>query len=521
MTRFIFILLLFTGILFPQQSTKLMIEFNGKKASVSSFERGNINYVSINDIASLLKYTVTGNSKTKKIELKADKETIKFSANNPYIVITNKVNSESSVIQIPVSVLNVGNVMYMPFEYTTSILTRNLQGELRLSGETIASPFVADALTTDVEASPSTESENSIALKSNIIINKVSIDEKTNGTLLRFRADKKIPALSHSLKNDNIIINLKGSNVESEKINQTRGKSVIKEIRTSNDELNSVIEIALSKDYSSYEIIQGDKGNEILVTIHNKIFDRKNENTSKKKDKWVFDVVVIDAGHGGKDYGAIGVNNTIEKDINLAISLKLGNLIKKNLNDIKVVYTRSDDRFVELYKRGKIANENNGKLFISIHCNSAPKKKSGPNGFEVYLLRPGRTDDAIGIAERENSVIKYEDNPDRYQKLTDENFILVSMAHSSYMKYSEKFADITVKQFEQNLNLASRGVKQAGFFVLVGASMPSVLVETGYVSNEKDARYLRSEQGQNEIAQSIFNAVKTFKTYYDQIIDVE
>ncbi|MDP3830724.1 MAG: N-acetylmuramoyl-L-alanine amidase, partial [Ignavibacteriaceae bacterium] len=373
------------------------IEYNDKKANVSSCEKGNINYVSINDIAQLLNYNVYVNSKTKKIELKSEKETIKFSANNPFIVISARTNSENTIIQIPVSVLQIGNVMYMPFEYTTSILTRNMLGELRLSGENISSPFVVDEVKIPSEITPPNIPGKAVLLKSDIVINKVSIDEKTNGTLLKFRADKKIPALSHSIMNDNIIIKLKGSNVDAGKVDQTRGKSVVKEISTRNEEFNSIIEIALSKDYSSYEIMQGDRGNEILVTIHNKIFDRKIDKTSNKKDKWIFDVVVIDAGHGGKDYGAIGVNNTIEKEINLAISLKLGNLIKNNLKDIKVVYTRSDDRFIELYKRGKIANENNGKLFISIHCNSAPKKNSKPNGFEVYLLRPGRTAEAIGI----------------------------------------------------------------------------------------------------------------------------
>ncbi|MCW8805113.1 MAG: N-acetylmuramoyl-L-alanine amidase, partial [Ignavibacteriaceae bacterium] len=158
-------------------------------------------------------------------------------------------------------------------------------------------------------------------------------------------------------------------------------------------------------------------------------------------DKWNFDVVVIDAGHGGKDPGAIGISNLKEKDVTLAIALKLGEIFKKEMPDVKVVYTRNNDTFIDLYKRGKIANEKNGKLFLSIHCNSTKKKPSDASGAEVYLLRPGRTEEAIEIAETENSVIKYEDNPQRYEKLTDENFILVSMAHSAYMKYSEKFAE--------------------------------------------------------------------------------
>jgi N-acetylmuramoyl-L-alanine amidase len=230
---------------------------------------------------------------------------------------------------------------------------------------------------------------------------------------------------------------------------------------------------------------------------------------------------VIDPGHGGKDPGAIGVDNVREKDITLAIALKLGELLKKEMPDVKVVYTRKDDTFVDLYKRGKIANENDGKLFISIHCNSTKKKPSEPSGAEVYLLRPGRTQEAIEIAETENSVIKYEDNPQKYEKLTDENFILVSMAHSSYMKYSEKFAELLHKDFDINLKIKSRGVKQAGFYVLVGASMPSVLVETGFISNKEDAKFLKSSAGQKQVAESIFSSIKSYRKFYEDAMDAE
>jgi len=174
-----------------------------------------------------------------------------------------------------------------------------------------------------------------------------------------------------------------------------------------------------------------------------------------------------------------------------------------------------------LYKRGKIANENNGKLFISIHCNSTKKKPSNASGAEVYLLRPGRTEEAIEIAETENSVIEYEDNPQRYEKLTDENFILVSMAHSAYMKYSEKFAELLNKDFYLNLKLKSRGVKQAGFYVLVGASMPSVLIETGFISNKEDAKFLKSASGQKQVAESIFSSIKTYRKYYEDAMEAE
>ena len=230
---------------------------------------------------------------------------------------------------------------------------------------------------------------------------------------------------------------------------------------------------------------------------------------------------MIDPGHGGKDSGTIGVGGIEEKNINLAIALKLGKDIKRQMKGVKVVFTRKTDRFVELYRRGQIANEAGGNLFISIHCNATPRKPSRVNGFEVYLLRPGRTKEAISIAERENSVIKYEDNPARYKKLTDENFILVSMAQSAYMRYSEKFADMLDKEFSKDISIKPLGVKQAGFYVLVGASMPSVLIETGFLSNRKDARYLNSKKGQARIAEAIVKAIEKFRKLYERNIKAE
>ncbi|MGB5850388.1 MAG: N-acetylmuramoyl-L-alanine amidase, partial [Ignavibacteriaceae bacterium] len=236
---------------------------------------------------------------------------------------------------------------------------------------------------------------------------------------------------------------------------------------------------------------------------------------------WNFDVIVIDPGHGGKDPGAIGLNKINEKDINLKVALKLGKLIEEQMKDVKVVYTRSTDEFVDLYKRGKLANEHGGKLFISIHCNSTKTKPTNATGIEVYLLRPGRTQEAINIAERENQVIEYEDDPTRYEQLTDENFILVSMAHSSYMKYSESFADMLNTQFRNNTKLKARGVKQAGFYVLVGASMPSVLIESGFISNKKDVNYLDSSSGRTQLSEAIFEAIEEYRQYYVKQMEAE
>jgi N-acetylmuramoyl-L-alanine amidase len=167
--------------------------------------------------------------------------------------------------------------------------------------------------------------------------------------------------------------------------------------------------------------------------------------------------------------------------------------------------------------RGRLAN--GGKLFISIHCNSMPKKPNPANGFETYILRPGRTEEAIRIAERENSVVTLEDDyKERYKQLTDENFILVTMAQNAHVKYSERFAQSVQEEIDRNVTLKNNGVSQAGFYVLVGASMPSVLIETAYLSNKSDERFLYGAAGQQSIAQGIFQAVRKFKMEYEKAL---
>lgn len=241
-----------------------------------------------------------------------------------------------------------------------------------------------------------------------------------------------------------------------------------------------------------------------------------------RRKRWDLDVIVIDPGHGGKDPGTIGVTGLKEKDVVLNVGLKLGALIKKHMPDVQVVYTRSTDVFIPLYRRGQIANEAGGKLFISIHCNSTPRKPSPTRGSEVYLLRPNRSDEAIAIAEQENAVIQLEEGyQERYQELTDENFILVTMAQSAYMRSSEVLAEKVDRELRKISGFRSRGVRQAGFFVLVGAAMPNILVETAFVSNREDEKFLRSKAGQTKLAEALFQGIRRYRAEYEKLLSNE
>lgn len=229
-------------------------------------------------------------------------------------------------------------------------------------------------------------------------------------------------------------------------------------------------------------------------------------------ERWRLDKIVIDAGHGGKDAGAVA-NGVREKDIVLAVAKKLGQYIQDNL-DMEVVYTRTDDRFIELRDRGRIANEAGAKLFVSIHANSA--RNRGAYGTETFFLGPSKTEAARRVMETENRVVEMESNPEHYEQMNEASLIRQTLAHSSYVRNSQELADIIEHQFSDRVGRQSRGVKQAPFYVLWSASMPAVLVELGFLTNPREAAFLASDQGQTYIASAIFRAVRQYKEQYER-----
>lgn len=234
-----------------------------------------------------------------------------------------------------------------------------------------------------------------------------------------------------------------------------------------------------------------------------------------EKKKWELDVIVLDPGHGGEDAGALSINGFKEKDIALAIAKKVKDQLKEVMPSTRVIMTRTDDTFIELYRRGHIANQYKGKLFISIHCNSMPTKPHPANGCESYILRPGRNSEAVRVAEKENGSIKLEKEQSSYEDLNEEKLIVATMAQAAFVRFSERFAAVLQKNVAKNTKMYNRGVNQAGFLVLVGASMPNVLFETGFLSNSTDEKILISDAGQNNIAEGI---VKAIITYSEDII---
>ena len=231
-----------------------------------------------------------------------------------------------------------------------------------------------------------------------------------------------------------------------------------------------------------------------------------------ERERWKLDTVVIDPGHGGKDPGATA-NGLLEKNIVLDVAHKLGDYIENRLN-INVVYTRRGDRFIPLEERGHMANEAGAKLFISLHANAAHSRAA--HGTETYFLGPSKTEAAEDVMERENSVIKYEDNSEKYEDYDEQALVRQTLTQSAYMRQSQQLADHVQTQFEKRVLRDNRGVHQAGFYVLWSASMPSVLVELGFLTNPREAHFLDSGRGQTLLASGIFRAVRDYKKQYEK-----
>ena len=223
--------------------------------------------------------------------------------------------------------------------------------------------------------------------------------------------------------------------------------------------------------------------------------------------------VVIDPGHGGRDPGAIGKRGK-EKTINLNVALKLGNLIKTNCPDVKIVYTRNKDVFVGLDRRAQIANNANADLFISIHTNSVARGRT-VRGTETYTLGLHRTDDNLEVAKKENAVILIEsDYEQRYAGFnpnSSESYIIFEFLQDKNMEKSVQLASLIQRQFKNTAKRIDKGVHQAGFLVLRETTMPGVLVELGYISTPDEERYLLSEAGTDALAKSIYQAFITYK----------
>lgn len=249
----------------------------------------------------------------------------------------------------------------------------------------------------------------------------------------------------------------------------------------------------------------------LVATCKTVVAQEVNGNARSKE----LTTIILDPGHGGKDPGALG-RKSKEKDIVLNVAKRVGKLLNDSLPSIKVVFTRKTDVFIPLDQRAKTAASNSADIFVSIHANST--KDRTVTGAETYLLGQHRSKDNLEVAQKENSVVTLEENYETkyegFDPTQPESIITFAGLQSDYINKSIDMAVSLQKGFAK-LGRADRGVRQAGFLVLRQVAMPSVLIELGFISNADEERYMASEKGSQELAESIYYSIKAFKSNYD------
>lgn len=447
-----------------------------------------IRYLRASRMQQLLQVKTYHNPQVQKIIFYLPDDRIKLSANCSFVMVN------SQIYHLPHLILPRDDDLLVPVESFVRVMEPHLQSALKYDERLQA---------LRVNYSP-------------VNITDIVIDEKKNGTIIRLPTRQRFGDNEYKAWLGDagwFYLTVAGGYIQEERLEKIEPSGIVRKIVPIQHEGSVQFSFQLREMVETYEYYQNENPGEIVLTLRKAGFDATAE-LREAQDDWRIDRIVLDAGHGGKDPGTVGVGGVYEKDVVLDVTKRLGRLIEKRMPDVEVIYTRNEDRFLSLKERTQLANAKNGKLFVSIHANA--NHRSSARGFETYLLRPGKTEDAISVAERENSVIKYEESTAYYEKYDNEKLILATMMQSAFMKESEELASMVQDGLDRNIRSRNRGVKQAGFYVLWGTSMPNILVEIGFLTNPTEGRKLQSGSYQQQVAEGIFKGLEEFKSKYEK-----
>ncbi|MAM43730.1 MAG: hypothetical protein CMF93_05365, partial [Candidatus Marinimicrobia bacterium] len=366
----------------------------GTESEIKTLPKSKLIYISAKDLARSFTSKLYENTERKKLVLYIAGRKIKISGNSSYIMIDDKPYQMPQITRVE------SNDLYVPAEDFLGILKATILPGINFDSR-------KEFLDIDI-------------IRFNIT--GIHIDVKSNGTIIRLTTKKPFSERNISSfinKHGWYYLTVAGAMVDTTTLNAGLSRGVVRRIES--DQIGKTAQVAfkLGKEVISHEWYQSLDPNEIVITLRTPL-GKVDEYIEDVKERWRLDTVVLDAGHGGKDPGSQGKYGTKEKDVVLDITKRVGRLLEKNAG-IKVVYTRDEDVFVPIIDRTKMANDTNGKLFVSVHANANKNRKI--QGFETYLLRPGKSEDAIEVASRENAVIKLEEKTGQYDNLTGENLI--------------------------------------------------------------------------------------------------
>jgi N-acetylmuramoyl-L-alanine amidase len=495
--RYIFVFLaLLLSIWIQGARAAVQVDYGGQR-SPSSLGSTNIDgqeYVALDDLAQILGAGQFWRAETKKMVIVIGGHKVKVTAHNPVVIIDDKR------CQMPVNAQYGGGGLLVPLEYFI--------------------PMIGEILPEDL-----TWSESDGTLKVTLSeqrIRGVDISPKTNGTLVSIVLSTPLEFELSTSRPNWLHLSIFGGTILPSEINSLEKIGQVQEVRAYQFPDCAQISFKLSNDAISYKADRRMDPHRILISLRIESSDGwspsdgliRARGFEEDRIRNPVDVVVIDPGHGGKDPGAVGATGLREKDVVLDIGQRLAQLLSTRLG-LKVIFTREDDTFIPLSERTKMANAQGADLFLSIHANASKKRQA--NGFETYFLAEAKNDAGRAAAILENSALKFERPEASLVGTSDLDFILYDMIQNEFHQESEHLADIIQGQLDEKLHTANRRVNQAPFYVLNGAYMPAVLVETAFISNPDEESLLKKRWFRQKIAEALYESVRAFKEKYERL----
>lgn len=467
-----------------------------KTVQLESISIGGETFLSVISIAEVLDASLYWAQPTRKMVLKLGKDRVKVTAFNPTVTVNEQT------FNLPIEPVMAHGAIYVPVNAFVPLIDAISPDRLIWEKK-------------DRRLMRAAEAEN---------ISGLVLDERANGTLVIMETTR--PFRKEDIEDTTteprwLHLSVYGGKLDAEKFIRVAPHGGVLEIAAYQYEQSAQVSLRLASDIGGYEVYPTAHPNRIVVLLRKqeKTFPeaRVPEEIGFDRQRWTYHTVIVDPGHGGRDSGAIGPTGLKEKDVVLDIGRRLADLLRNKLS-MKVILTRSSDRFVPLNERARIALRNEGTLFVSIHTNASPKKKA--QGTETFFLSEAKTEDAMRVAQRENASLQYQEP---VQLATSENFQIVEdirlgMLSNQFLKESQDLAALIQSELSRTLQTKNRGVKQAGFYVMMGteATMPGVLVEVAFISNPYEEKLLKRTSFRKRAASAIFESIKTFKMQKEQ-----
>lgn len=457
--------------------------------TLQAIEIGDQVFISLEEFSRTLSIPTRNNPAKKQITLSYKQNSITFSAFTPYIQINKSIYQMLNEVRYP------NGEFYVP-----------LQGLL--------DGFTASGINT-VSYDPSTRTLFVVIRPPNIIRISNTADDGNVKLVLHTTESFDQDNIENKVEQDWVYITIRGGILDTD---QNLGFEQIPQVfelvpaQISRNQARLSLHVAPNVTLESVQA--NPEKAEILISLKTLSTAPANVLTGliSEREKWKIDTIILDPGHGGKDPGCVGAGRLYEKNITLNIAQYIKTELQRRI-DVNVLLTRDKDRFIPLKERTKIANQSGGKLFISIHVDANRVKSL--RGHTVYFLGPAKTDAARQVAQFENSVIQLEESQKDYAGLSDAAFILAANLQNSYNKESQHLASIIDDEIKRESGSQSHGVRQAGFYVLYGASMPNILIETGFMTNTYDRQNLSTDYFQKILANAITEGIIQFKAHYE------